>query len=189
MTFDPTVPSTGSLISAQYNILQTNFAQSNTLYGIDHYSWNDATVANRGLHRYLTIPVPVSPAAPLGAIVNVYSKTFAEGVPPANYNELVFENPTVATQITASYLDSTAGEGFIPGGLQIRAGSGTAAVGGNPITYSQQFPTATLVVCISINTFAGAGNTFVPIASYAATGFTASSGTGNPPFRYIAIGY
>jgi len=51
MTYNPSIPAAGTRISSTYNLITDNFGQLNTLYALDHYAWNDATVANRGHHK------------------------------------------------------------------------------------------------------------------------------------------
>jgi len=81
MTFDPTVPSSGSKINAQFMQLRQNFATSNSLYGLDHYSWNDFTVSNRGLHRLVTLIGQVIAPSQLATAGRIYTQNNVATIP------------------------------------------------------------------------------------------------------------
>lgn len=55
MTYNPNIPQTGTRIDQTYNLITTNFGQLNTIFGNDHFTWNDASVANRGRHKKCTL--------------------------------------------------------------------------------------------------------------------------------------
>lgn len=55
MTYNPNIPQTGTRIDQTYNLITTNFGQLNTIFDSDHFTWNDAGVSNRGLHRHCTL--------------------------------------------------------------------------------------------------------------------------------------
>lgn len=51
MTYNPSIPQTGTRIDATYNLITTNFSQLNTIFANDHYEWNYATTSKRGRHK------------------------------------------------------------------------------------------------------------------------------------------
>lgn len=55
MTYNPNIPQTGTRIDQTYNLITTNFGQLNTIFGNDHFTWNDASVPNRGRHKKCTL--------------------------------------------------------------------------------------------------------------------------------------
>lgn len=56
MTFNPNIPAANDLINQSQAQLQTNFSQANTIFDVDHVTFDDATVADRGKHRQCTYP-------------------------------------------------------------------------------------------------------------------------------------
>lgn len=75
MTFNPNIPQATDLISVSQGQLLTNNQQLDTLFDIDHVTWDDATTADRGKHRAVHLKFQGSDpttAADEGAI---YTKT------------------------------------------------------------------------------------------------------------------
>lgn len=56
MSFNPNIPQSTDLISQSQGQILTNFAQSNTIFDVDHFTFNDAAAADRGKHRQSTYP-------------------------------------------------------------------------------------------------------------------------------------
>jgi hypothetical protein len=70
MAYNPAIPQAADLISVSQPQLLANFQQLNTVYGADHYAYNDAT-ANAQRHRQVRLPelgVPPAAAADMGTI-------------------------------------------------------------------------------------------------------------------------
>ncbi len=55
MTFDPTIPQPNDLLSQSQADLQTNFTQSNVIFGLDHVNF-DNSLPLIGTLGYLTVP-------------------------------------------------------------------------------------------------------------------------------------
>lgn len=51
MTFNRNIPQAADLISVSQGQLLTNNTQLATLFDVDHVTWDDATIADRGKHR------------------------------------------------------------------------------------------------------------------------------------------
>lgn len=100
MTYNPNIPQSTDNISVSQGNLLTNFQQINALYGTnsagagvpgaDHVAFNDATSANRGLHKKVTFTnVTADPSNLIGYPNSIlYTKTFGSS---PNFNlELYF---------------------------------------------------------------------------------------------------
>lgn len=66
MSFNPAIPAANDLLSQSQADLQTNFNQANVLFAINHVTFNDATVADRGKHIALLIKAGVAPVTGAG---------------------------------------------------------------------------------------------------------------------------
>jgi len=64
VTYNPNIPQFGTRINQTFNLITINFGQLNTIFQTDHYTWNDASVANRGLHRHCTLVSQAAPPTP-----------------------------------------------------------------------------------------------------------------------------
>lgn len=173
--------------SASQNLLRQNFNQIAISYNTDHVALTSAL--NIGQHKQVTLAnVLASDPNQVAPVSSVYTKT-ASGAP-----NLFFQNGVLATnviQMTRQGLSSAAGQGFIPGGLQIRAGqngfSGASidraiSFGANP--YPNGFISAVAIIdsatpiLLQIR-FAGLGGFTV----------TKQSAAGTESFYWISVGY
>lgn len=55
MTYNPNIPDAAQFIDETTSQIETNFAQANTIMGIDHVEFDNATVANRGKHKAIRL--------------------------------------------------------------------------------------------------------------------------------------
>ncbi len=55
MVFDPTIPQPTDKPAASQPKILSNFSLLNSLFGLNHYAFNDPTVANRAKHKYTTL--------------------------------------------------------------------------------------------------------------------------------------
>lgn len=135
MTFNPNIPvGTDNLSTSQGQIL-TNFSQLNTIFDDNHFTWNNATTANRGLHRKVDFPVVLgSDPAITGTASAVYSKSVS-GVA-----QLFFANASQVTQMTGTHSIVANGSVTLQGGLILKWGSSSFSGTGTSLTIS--FPTA-----------------------------------------------
>lgn len=100
MTFNPQIPQAGDRPSNSQAQLLTNFGQLNTLFNADHVAYNDATVANRGLHRKVTFITSVADPAHAFPKTQLYTKTSSNAVVNDRYNDLYYyEQNTTGTTI------------------------------------------------------------------------------------------
>jgi hypothetical protein len=167
------IPGPNQLLSQSQGDIQVNFANIIGWSAVDHIEYG---AVNAGTHEQVTIITPQS--AP--------TATSAEGVittQTVTNSELFFTNASKNIQITNSSFAPASGQGYLPGGLQIRASSGTA--NNANIAFSPVFPTALLSV---VATIVSSAATNLQITAQSKNGFSAS-GPGSPTINWIAIGY
>lgn len=73
MTYNPSIPQSSDLISQSQAQVLTNFSQLNTIFDVDHVTYNDATSANRGKHDKSTYVEGSDPVTSTNEVA-VYSK-------------------------------------------------------------------------------------------------------------------
>lgn len=163
--YDPTIPFGSQNISQGQVTIQNNFAQLNTIFDFDHFTWNNNTDAgaDRGLHRKITFPVPLGADPVVGGDDAVlYTKTVTA------LTELFIKNAGGLTQITSGNLPiwkggvigttgicvftdpaqlANGGANF-PNGLQLRWGSQINISGTTDIPISPAFTTICLLPII-----------------------------------------
>lgn len=185
--FLPNIPQPNDNLDFSQGQLLTNNQGLDTVFGVDHTLFSDAT-SDKGFHRKVTFPVVAAPGSTALHLVE-YVKTIAGN------SELFLQRDGVATEIQLT--SGTAGQGssnqnwqsFVPGGLQMKVGiaSGNTTI---PVTYAgvglANFPTDTLFVFI-----VGAAQARTYYANALAnTGFTANASTaGVASFYWLAFGY
>ena len=74
MTFNPNIPQATDLTSASQSQILTNFSQLNTIFDVDHVTYDNATVANRGKHDKSTYIEQGADPATSANEVALYSK-------------------------------------------------------------------------------------------------------------------
>ncbi len=185
MAYDSSIPQATDLISTSQGDILANFTAidpGTTATGIgfarNHITMTDAT--NGGLHYRVDYYAAVSAPTISGFTSSAYAKT------TSSISEFFYKNGTSDTQITSSALTASSGEGFIPGGLQVRVGSTSISVAGVSVVFSTAFPTSCLgVVMTNAASTAGLANA----SSVTASGFTASCIASSGTVYYVAIGY
>lgn len=159
MTFNPAIPQATDLISNSQPQLLTNFGQLNTIFDEDHFTWNDGTDggADRGLHRQVTIPVPlVADPTVTGDDAQIYTKAVA------GFTEPFYANSTDAATMwyggtTDGLVTTTVGGNKSNGSMEfpvktkLKWGSQLLGSGiGQTVTFDSAFPTSCASVQISI---------------------------------------
>ncbi len=199
MAYKRNIPLATDLISNSQSDLETNFqtidsGSTGTGPGFarNHVTMTDGT--NGGLHSEIDFYLAVTPSPTISGFVSTaYPFDVTVASPSSTNTELFYKNAGRDTQMTSSALLAASGEGFIPGGLQIRSASTTLSSDGQTITFSKPFPTACVSVVVSV---ANSGNkaATINVVSFNASSFDAfhiNISGGNLPvnFTYIAVGY
>lgn len=192
MTYDPSIPLSTDYVGNSQQPIKDNFTQLNSQFGIDHISFNTGSGNGTGFHKKVTFTGPIaSPAVSSTQGIN-YPKAVSVTTPSSTNTELFYKNTTKDVQITSSALDSTAGEGFTPGGLQIRCGVAAITSGnsGATVTFTKEFPTQLISVsAISNSSFNLLAASSISPGQKANVVINRQGTTGTASFYYIAIGY
>lgn len=168
------------------NPMRQNFQQIATSYNTDHVPLSAGS--NVGYSNKDTLVSQGSDPGAVAAAGIIYTKT------PTSHTELFYKGESGTgkiLQMTNQSLTASAGEGFTPGGLQVRCGVGGIPAGSPgtlAVTYGVVFPNNTIAVAVSVNN----ANTIVQTdrSSYSASGFTAAANSGGGTnFAWIAVGY
>lgn len=193
MAYNRNIPNATDLISNSQAQLKSNFQaiDSGTTgtgagFSRNHVTLTDGT--NGGLHSKIDYYQGLDSPS-VGGVSCLYATSITGG---RTLGDLYYKIGSNDLQITKSSLTPSAGEGFLPGGLQIRSGTGTIP-SGSPgtvtITYATPFPTNTIAVAVSTSN----ANLVVQsnIQTYVAASFQAkcNNSGGSTAFAYIAIGY
>jgi len=190
MTYLPNIPLGTDNISVSAGQINTNFTQLNALMGsnatADHYAWNDATSANRALHKQTTFPIPRADPVGLTGTQSMFYPKSVGGVAQA-----FFANSAGTTQISGGATNITTNGGIdFPQGASIRWGAFTFSGTSTVVNFSPTMPTTTYSVVITpINT--AAISTGFRVSTITQSSFTVNTAGGsvtNASFYYIAMG-
>jgi len=116
MVYNPNIPQGTDNISVSQPQLLENFSQLNTVFSENHYAFDDATAANRGLHQKVTYPLVIANPNAVAPICNTYTKTID------GKQELFFQNNSASTDV---YQITSNGGSWTP---SLATSSGTAVV-------------------------------------------------------------
>ena len=192
--YNPSIPQgTDNLSNSQVQMLN-NFTELNTIFDADHYTWNNITSANRGLHRQVTLPAVLgADPTPAGAASSIYSKTFSAAT------TLFFANsagngalwyggtgPGKVTSTTAG--NDSVGTMTLGNGIIFKWGVFNVSTASTPYLFVTPFPTACFQVLVSSGSAAGTIDISVVDGTIAAAGFSARVNSGTHPCHFIAIG-
>lgn len=194
MTYNPNIPQIIDVPSASQPQILTNFFQANTLFALNHYAFNDATVALRGKHKIVVLPEQVAGPVTTATEGAIYTKSVG-GEPNLFWrrrnsgNEIqMTTNITPATSVVGT---TRRGTSFLPGGLIINYGwqlvNGSVAT---PVAYLQPFSAVAYSIQVSIERDSGsAQQTYIVETTSTANGFSVFSTTGGAHYVYwFAIG-
>lgn len=179
-TYTTGIPNPPNDPSQDVSGMQTNTNSISSWVDVDHVGFNNSL---GGKHLQVTIPAPQVAPTVTGAVGVVSTQALAN-------TELFFTNATKNVQITNSSLTASSGQGMLPGGLQIRAGTGASTSLGNPISISPPFPNGFISV-VACNKDTTNHNTGYIITTNIDSNsqFTAYSTVGAINIYYIAVGY
>jgi hypothetical protein len=155
MTFNPNIPQPNDLISQSQAQIQTNFAQADIAFGIDHTAFS--TLANQGQHKQVTLIAPIANPNQAGNISSVYTKTSGSGV------ELFYQHGTAnngVSQLTGGGV--TAAAWVYGNGATIfssfNVSSISWAAGGYTINFTRNFINTAYAVIVTLDIDGQAGN-------------------------------
>lgn len=138
MSFNPGIPQSSDIPAQSQAQLLTNFQQTNSVFGINHVEFNNATVANRGKHKYVSMIEQGSDPATAANEVALYSKDvsavsqlFLRREASGAVIQMSGQNPTVAQS----------GSTFLPGGVVMKWGFTGVINDNDVVTFASAFPT------------------------------------------------
>lgn len=191
MTYNPNIPQATDIISQSQGQILTNFNQANTIFDVDHITFDAVAAANRGKHDKSTyVELAADPVTVFNEVA-VYSKDLA------GFTRLFLRQENNGTVIQTSGRDPTIavnGETYLPGGLLMKWGQ-SVCNGNTAIAFPTAFPVGCFVVLAQpIDSNPAIANGYVYVSAFAAAGFTAtgvrrtSLAAAGVTFSYLAIG-
>jgi len=202
------VPVAGQTLGSSRDLINANFATINTAFSVNHVQYNDGS-GNQGMHNFITFPI-VSPATPptyAATQDGLYNLTSSiTGIQELFIHKQIASSGTQDIPFTASLLSTnatpatgTAGWSYLPSGLLIKWGAGTAD-GATAYTFpvASNIPVFTTCLSVTISTFSGTSadvNEFARLISFNATTINVWGSfrtTVSPTFvgyYYLAIGF
>lgn len=196
MTFNAAIPGPNDIISQSQAQVQTNFSQIDTVFDINHVTFDNASVADRGKHRRVNFIRVGAPGSSANEAV-IYQKL------AGGSSNLFMQRDGIATEIQLTGPTPSAGlagQSTLPGGIILKWGRRLNVASGTVTfaTDTSAFPTACFNVWVSL--YDGAAdnisNSFVYVDPFAinAAGFgfhcvrRISLQSQNSSFTYLAIG-
>ncbi len=197
------VPLNGQSLAYTKPLVNANFSTIDTTFSVDHVAYN---TSGGGKHNKVTFPVQGSAPAFAAGDNGLYSFLYAT---TAKNEEFIHKQTFAGTSdipFTASILSTatpalnTGGWSYLPSGLLLKFGNGSAN-GSTNFTFAALNPGApgftqvlTMVLCPGY-TAVSDGDGFVRLGAYTSAGFNAFGSarttvtTKAVTFQYIAIGY
>ncbi len=195
MTFLSNIPQANHNLDFSQGQLLSNNAALDTIFSADHTIFSGSG-PNRGFHNKVTLyQVATDPSQTFPGSL-IYSKN--AGSMPNRVTNLFFSSKPETgvdkvAQITNQALVTTSGEGFMPGGVQIRSGVANGLTANNSnqaVSYSSVFPIATLFVVACLSNSDQARGIQTATTGLSPGGFNAKcNGSGTFNINYIAVGY
>lgn len=197
MSFDPTIPQPADLLSQSQVDIQTNFAQSNAVMGIDHVNFDNSlpagsVPADRGTHQKVTL-FNVS-TDPLQAFPQSQIYTKHLGIAPNRTTALYFSYkpeaalPDVVSQLfgVSSFTSGTPGSVTFSNGIIVKWGTVAGInIAGTLVNFSGAFTSAVWSLVVTPQSGSSRG---VATGGPGLANFTCYSENNGTTIRYIAIG-
>lgn len=183
MAYKRDIPAASDILSTSQDEIKTNFNTADTSFAINHVAFSEST--NAGKHKYCSFIEQSSAPSTAANEVALYTKETSSIAALFMRNES--DGTEVQLSVAASNLSaSAAGSSYLPGGVIIKWGSGTASTSGTALTFGTAFPNNCWSVIATTNANESAANS-INILSVTKTGFTARDANGWG-YYYIAIG-
>lgn len=182
MTFNPAIPGPNDILSQSQAQIQTNFSQANTIFDVNHVTFDNATVAERGKHRKVDFKRIAAPGSVANEAV-IYQK--ASG----GSSNLFMQRDGVGTEIQLTGPNPViAGNGttFLPGGMILNYGTVVGAVAGNTATFATPFPNNVFSITLGIGDTST--NRMATVSAVTLTNCLIKCSAGPNTIYYMAIG-
>ena len=189
--YNPSIPQASDNLSTSQGQILNNFTQLDNIFAFDHFTWDDPTTANRGLHKQIDFPVPTTVSSPTGTASVSYSKLVG-GV-----GSLYFDNSAGSSCVWRGGLSTglvaltpgVNGSMTLPNGVIMKWGNQSSITDNVPINFPTPFPSTCWAVTVS-----GYFNStversiYVKPGSLGASSFTCRTDSGSMGVIYWAIG-
>ena len=187
MTYSTTTPAASDPINTTYAPIATNFSILNTTFNTDHVPPTDATSANWGKHKQVTLQVSASAPSPSGTDANVYTKTVSGA------QQLFFKNAAgTETQITGATSESGNGYLTLPGGIILQWGTASLTAGTTTtISFPRTYSSSVYSVNVTLrrtSTDTSASAVVVGSPTTTSFGVILPSGANNNSCYWMALG-
>lgn len=189
MGYNPNIPGPNDLLSDSQGQIRTNFTAANSVYGGDHYAYNDVT-ANATKHKKTTFPPQASSPSTIAGELALFSKTLGSGVALflTRDNNTVFDVQLTTSSIAAP-LSSQKGYTFLPGGMLLQWGRVAAPGTSGSETFGVAFSATPYTVVMTLERASGNQTVTIDTGTVTSTGFDyLSSSAGSTAIHWIAIG-
>lgn len=192
--YNPSIPQGSDNLSTSQGQILNNFTQLNNIFAFDHYAWNDNTTANRGLHRKVTFPAPVTISAPTGTASTFYSKLVSAVAAPyfdtAAGSNCVWYGGS-STGLVSATTGGTYSNGLItlPNGIIFQWGFQNNVSNGQTITFPSAFPNNCFNISMTGMRSNNDSRSLWINPSFSTTSFTVQTNSGSGlNVMYLAIG-
>ena len=174
MAYQPNIPTGSVPLNIDYQNLRTNFTALNTIFGVDHLTYNNAT-AQKGYHTNIhMVPAGSNPSAVVG-YGTLYNRTTNDGY-DSDQTLFFLTGDGKRLQLTSNVSPSLANTGytFLPGGLILQWGRTNIQSTGNvpivfPLAFANAVYSAQVTYSITDNTTVRSG---ISAGTLSTTGFT-----------------
>lgn len=194
MSYDNNIPVSGQTLGGTRAQINQNFADIDTDFQINHVAFNDS---GAGKHKFMQMPVQASVPTTASSEGGLYVEDDLSGVAQLNFRgetngssyQLTLATNGVDPNIAT--IGAANGWSFIPGGLLIQWGSGSAPSGtSGTFSFPRAFSVTPYSLQVSIVRSSGASANYgFAISTVNSTGFKTNSGySSSHTFYWIAIG-
>lgn len=194
MTYNPGIPNPTDLISNSQSAIKTNFTQLNTIFDEDHYKWNDAETANRGLHRKVSIADVDAPGAQVNPASIIYTKSVTGVISPYFKNAVgdsVIWRGGSSNGLASSTLNGpfTSGSFVFPNGVIMKWGYATNKTDGSNINMNAVSPAFAACSMVQVTGIANTDDDeSLWVSNYTASNITVRTSFGSVNVQWFAIG-
>lgn len=192
MPYIANIPQAPDRINQSQAQILNNFIQLQADFGVNHVSYN--ALANVGKHNLVTFPVQAAiPASVAGEII-IYNKVPAAPYPITGLSELFIQRNGGASPytapLTAKSIAAGGGYSYLPSGLVIKFGFGTAVAGSLPVNLNAFGPAYAVgqIPFLTLGCNTNSANKGISYINLNSAGFTVQTTDPTAGFRWIAIG-
>lgn len=147
MVYKPNIPQPTNIPAQSQSDFLENFSELNTIFDVDHVTWNAASAANRGKHTSSTYIDTTDPVTATNEVA-VYAKD------DGGNSRLYMRQEAAGTVVQMSNRDPTIGangETFLPGGILLKWGAVLVNSSPTAVVFANAFPNSIFSIVVTIN--------------------------------------